>query len=379
MTGSNRRANAGRKAQKPKSQPSQSNRTTRKAQLQRVDASRISAPLMQSNSNHRQMRNEVTTLRGSDFLGFVSVLGSLTTAGERIRKTFPVSPSAYPGTRLAQLSNLWERFRFTRFSLRYVPSVPNTLACQMVLYQDTDPKDDPTTITDADALIQQATAQTGSQQWNFNSAKRVDLARRADKELYYTGVTKENVRFNYQGIAYLIQQSACINFNGEAVSDVLECGSIYVDWEVQFQTPQINPVVVAASSSPPQMVEDGTLDWVDTIVSPDTPGTIVVPAKPYDRVFNVSRFGLNSLTTDGEDLKIINQPGSGYAGDVCSLSGDQYGYDREFKELAVDASFRIPAGVIRTFDVLSENADTEYRVTFKFWKLGYLRNVYKAI
>jgi hypothetical protein len=323
------------------------------------------------------MRNEVTTLRGSDFLGFVSVLGALSSAGERIRKTFPVNPSAYPGTRLAQLSNLWERFRFTKFSLRYVPSVPNTLACQVILYQDTDPKDDPTVISDADALIQQATAQTGSQQWNFNSAKRVDLARRADKELYYTGVTKENVRFNYQGIAYLIQQSACINFNGEAVSDVLECGSIYVDWEIQFQTPQINPTaVVAASSTPPKMVEDGTQDWKATIVSASTPGTIVVPAKPYDRVFNVAKLGLNSLFEEGDDLTIANPSGSGYVGNVCSLKADQsHGYDREFHENAIDSTFRIPAGAIRTFDVFSTKDGTEYDITFKFWKLGFLRRV----
>lgn len=220
-------------------------------QAQAVQPGGVLAPLMESNANYREMKNGFTRVEGSDFLGTVSVVGSPATAADRIRKVFSISPSAYKGTRLTQMADLWERFVFRKFRLRYVPSVPNTLACQIMIYQDTDPQDDPTVITDADALVRQATAQTGSQQWNFNSAKVVHLAKRSDGQLYYTGPVKENPRFNQQGVAYLIQVSEALNFNGEKLGADLECGSVYVDWAIDFQTPQINPSAVASAPIPP--------------------------------------------------------------------------------------------------------------------------------
>lgn len=97
-----------------------------------------------SQRNIRPIRNKGSTLNGTDFLGRVTVLKDATTVASRILGTFPISPSGYPGTRVTQLSENWERYRFNKLTLRYVPSVPATLACQLVCYIDTDPNDDPT-------------------------------------------------------------------------------------------------------------------------------------------------------------------------------------------------------------------------------------------
>ncbi|APG76641.1 hypothetical protein 3 [Wenzhou crab virus 4] len=278
MTGNNRSANAGRRkatahSQKPKRAP---RRVTRRMQAQAVQPGGVLAPLMESNANYREMKNGFTRVAGSDFLGTVSVTGSPADAASRIRKVLSISPSAYPGTRITQMADLWERFIFRKFRLRYVPSVPNTLACQVMIYQDTDPQDDPTVITDPDALVRQATAQTGSQQWNFNSAKAVHLAKRSDGQLYYTGPVKENPRFNQQGVAYLIQVSEALNFNGEKLSGDLECGSLYVDWEVDFQTPQINPSAVVSPPTPPPGKD---ICPVHTLFVDDLAGVKIVPDK----------------------------------------------------------------------------------------------------
>nr|WBY66468.1 MAG: putative coat protein [Eriocheir sinensis noda-like virus] len=246
MTGSNRRSNAGRKAQ----QPSKPKPKAQRVAMPKVRVQPNNPGLANSNANYRPMHNQVTRVTGSDYLGTVSVVGDSSTAASKLRKTFPVSPSAYPGTRLSQMAELWERYRFRKFSLRYVPSVPNTMSAQVLVYQDTDPKDDPTGITDADALIRQATSQTGSQQWNFNQPKRVDLASRADKELYYTGMSGSNERLYLQGKAYFVQVSDALDFNGTRLAAELSCGSLYVDWEVDFQTPQINPDAVKRAVAP---------------------------------------------------------------------------------------------------------------------------------
>lgn len=262
MTGNNRSAAAGRRQaakQNPNPKPKRAPRRASRHLGSAVQSCGRAIPLVESNANMREMNNRTTVVSGSDFIGNVSVTKAAN-PGDRIRKVINVSPSAFPGTRLTQMADLWERYRFRQFRLRYVPSVPKTLACQLLLYQDTDPSDDPNIIQDADALIRQATAQTGSQQWNFHASKVIHLAKRADKELYYTGKLKENERFNLQGKAYLLQVTNPLNMNGEEWSTPGECGSLYVDWEVEFQTPQINPDATAKA------LDTTTTGWYKTVL-----------------------------------------------------------------------------------------------------------------
>jgi hypothetical protein len=189
---------------------------------------------------------------GSDFLGPLTVRSSPNSTADRILLSNSISPSAFPGTRLTQMSNLWERYRFRKFRLRWVPAVPKTIACQLIVYQDTDPLDDPTIIPDADALVRQATAQAGSQQFNFINPMSIDLARRSDDQLYYTGADKQNERFNRQGNFYVIQVTDPLNFNGEAITSDIMAGSLYVDWVCEFQIAQINPTAVLTNNPPDQ-------------------------------------------------------------------------------------------------------------------------------
>lgn len=185
--------------------------------------------------------------RGSDFLGPLTVKAgaNITSASDRILLANNISPSAYPGTRLTQLAPLWERYRFRRFKLRWVPAVPKTIACQLIVYQDTDPLDDPSTITNADSLVRQATAQTGSQQFNFINPMSIELAQRADDQLYYTGNDKQNERFSRQGNFYVVQVTDPLDLNGVALAGDIMAGSLYVDWECEFQIAQINPTAAA--------------------------------------------------------------------------------------------------------------------------------------
>jgi len=190
----------------------------------------------------RPMNMKATRLVGSDFITTVP-LRQNPSFTERILAEVPVSPSAYPGTRLAQLSNLWERYRINSFKLRYVPAIPTAIACQVLLYIDTDPSDDPLSSGTIDVLIRQATAQTGAQQWNAFTPRVVELALRSDDQLYYTGITKTNERFNYAGKAYLVQVTNPVTFTGGSLpdGDLLKAGALYLDWDISFQIPQINP------------------------------------------------------------------------------------------------------------------------------------------
>lgn len=235
---------------------------------------------------------------GSDFLGPLSVRANPTSAAERVLLSNSISPSAFPGTRLTQLSNLWERYRFRKFRLRWVPAVPKTLACQLIIYQDTDPLDDPTIITNADALVRQATAQAGSQQFNFINGMAIELAKRSDDQLYYTGNDRQNERFNRQGNFYVIQVTNPLNFNGIPLSEDILAGSLYVDWICEFQIAQINPSAVLSALAPIPSIFSGHIDVFSAgpLVPDQVVGVInlTVPTYLSSRDLNFTRTGVNN-------------------------------------------------------------------------------------
>ena len=220
------------------------NGTTKNGTTKRMAPVSNTMPLMVTRSMRRATPNKVDSLSGSDFLTRIRTQPAPQTSAQRILAVVPVTPSAFPGTRLTQMSQLYDRYRFTKFRLRYIPAIPMTLGCQYVVYLDTDPLDDATTITNPDALVRQATAQAQSHFFNFNEPQYIDLAIRKDDQLYYTGDDKQNVRFSRQAVAYVIQVTDFVNYNGELPNTSIVTGSLYVDWSCNFSMPQLNPAAL---------------------------------------------------------------------------------------------------------------------------------------
>jgi hypothetical protein len=230
--------------------PQRNNKSNGKRQITtQIARTQSQAALQNNNGNSRTVKSRRTDLDGSDFVTTLKVKGSseLITAQDRILLKQVISASSFPGTRVTALSELWERYRWLNAEMRYVPAVPNTIACQLIAYIDTDPLDDPSTILDVDQLLRQATAQLGAKQWNFNTTKSIPLITRKDDQLYYTGLDKLNPRFSQQGVLYILQVTDLLNLNGVKIETGFVAGSMFIDWRVQFSMPQINPSVDAAS------------------------------------------------------------------------------------------------------------------------------------
>lgn len=220
-----------------------SNNNNRNTTTTPMRGGKVVAPMQFAGRAMRPMKQGIEVLTGSDFLGNVQAKAgvNINNASDRVLRSFPVTPSGYPGTRITQMSELWERYRFRKFTLRYVPAVPTTLACQFLMYVDTDPLDDPRTITSDEALIRQGVAQAGAQQWNFIAPQAVNMAMRSDDQLYYTGADEANVRFSQAGKAHLLQITNPLDFGGVPLTTDIVCGALWLDWEVCFQVQQINP------------------------------------------------------------------------------------------------------------------------------------------
>lgn len=268
-------------------------------------------------------------MTGTDFVGTVTIAAGGGTQYS-ILTTYPVSVSAFPGTWLATQAKLWERYRFNRLSFRFVPATATSVACQLVGWIDTDPYDDPAAFGSTEALVRQALSQYGSSAFNIITPARFDLAQRKDREEYYTGPDKNNLRFTRAGNFYLAQVTRATGFDGKLLTDAFECGSIYVDWDVSFETPQIDPPstadptekieILSCSTGPVAfpVVNKGDIVSIDFSDLPFTnlrtgEAQELVPGTKYRARLNLNSTKFDQALSDHYD-QIVNIRSSGAAG-----------------------------------------------------------------
>jgi hypothetical protein len=246
-----------------------------------------------------------TFLSGTDYLGRVTVKAKANRVQPKddILLRMPISASSFPGTRLTQLSQLWERYRWSHCAISFVNAVPKTVACQLVAYIDTDPSDDPEEFPDVLSLIRQGFAQAGSRAWNIDRDMTIPLVIRGDDQLYYTGEDKQNARFSQQGVLYILQNSDAINFNAEGIPEDLECGNLFLNWGVHFSMPQINPAAV----TPPEPVPFVPILYKEGDYGFGTSGgtvinaTGLVPGKEYIVTVSSHRAGVSETFAPSVD------------------------------------------------------------------------------
>lgn len=273
------------------------------------------ASLQGNTSNLRSVENRMQVLAGSDFITSLRVKGTseIVNPADRILLKQPISATSFLGTRVSGLSQFWERYRWRKAEMRYVPAVPNTVACQLIAYIDTDPLDDPAVITDTDALLRQAVAQVGSRQWNFNSPRTIPLIVRKDDQLYYTGLDKQNVRFSLQGVLYIIQVTNLLDFGGQPVSTGYDSGSVFLDWTLELTMPQINPSFDSGSTPEPvpPPLNDVAIIQVAAGVLPSAAGPFVIsgliPNLQHLVIFSYSSTG-TPITSQGLEYSIAGNP-----------------------------------------------------------------------
>ncbi|APG76596.1 hypothetical protein 3 [Wenling tombus-like virus 5] len=234
---------------KPK--PQRVTRTPRRNAQQRsvtqqLQSTRQVVNLVASNANHRPVDNSTHRLNGSDYLGEVTTATPLT-AKNTVRLSMQLSPTGFKGTRVSALGELYEKYRYRRAVVRYVPALPATVGGQLLAYVDQDPKDDPREVQDLKALRAMASSSSGAQAWNLPLAKSITMPGTNENKWYYTGHQEENPRLSVQGVLHLLQMTDAVGTDGQPLAANSVAGTLYLDWVLEFKTPQMNPELVAAA------------------------------------------------------------------------------------------------------------------------------------
>jgi hypothetical protein len=146
-----------------------------------------------------------------------------------------------------------------------------------------------------------------------------------DDQLYYTGTDKLNERFNRQGTGYLIQVTEPIDFNGSPIVDDLVAGSVYIDWECEFQIPQINPEVLVPSAPTATVLN---LQGGDTVELPESAffGVTTMQVTDLLTTGNVELDGPVTVSVSHTALGLftassVNLPAGSYSVALTNISG----------------------------------------------------------
>lgn len=176
-------------------------------------------------------------LMGTEYLQSVSSSEVGNQPGDLLLRLL-INPSSFNDTRLYQFANLYQRYRFTRLNFIYEPIASAITSGQVIGFADFDvdnllQNDSGDNISIAAAHIGQANNQVWQHMvYPFGVAD--------DFSTLFTSLTTAEARLIYQGVFYLIASSSIPSPAGEPVP----LGNIYVDYEVEFNIPQLSQLGV---------------------------------------------------------------------------------------------------------------------------------------
>ena len=183
-----------------------------------------------------QWGQDTCTVTGQDFvrtLQFLEGDENLNVGGAIVFCQF-LNPWRFPGSRLTQFANLFQKFEFKRCMIRYVPAVPATVAGQMILCWDTDPTYAP--LGSTQGVIRSMMAHKNRQMFHVFDDMKVVLPQSKSNALF-CDTRGQDLRLNNQAVMWAAMVSPVVTATGEQWGSAV--GSFVVEWDVQFRTARI--------------------------------------------------------------------------------------------------------------------------------------------
>lgn len=171
--------------------------------------------------------NRPHRLSGRDFITAVT-LSNETSLAPLVSQL--VSPSQFEGTRQQVMASVYEKYRYVRCTMEYIPAAASTTGGQILAYFDTDPTDQPGSVASGAAHAGSVT---------FNAYTRTTAALPNIKGgPWFTGEkpTGEEEKFYSQARLVLIP---VVPASGPGVTGPQVVGALYLNWTIEFLNPQI--------------------------------------------------------------------------------------------------------------------------------------------
>lgn len=190
------------------------------------------------------MGQAIDVLSGTEFLFSVNNNGEGSVPGD-ILATLLIHPLSFFKTRLAQFSELYERYRFRKVNFWYKPSANATQSGQLIGYGDYDPDQILSENTEDNLSI--AAAHLGQSVCKIWETRSFPFGIVDNYTSLFTDFSGIDDRLIYQGIYYLLAGS-------EIDPTVSALGNLYIEYEIEMIIPvlqQVSQVFQAISLSNP--------------------------------------------------------------------------------------------------------------------------------
>lgn len=191
-----------------------------------------------------------TLVRGTEFLSTVTGTTTATTGTTLVTQL--IGPHSLGVGRLAAFASLYEKYRFRRFIVRYVPIANATVSGQVMGYFDMDPTEIPTSTTPL-AAFQRGVAHFGARSNNVWEPRDFEMKDDDPTRLLYTSnvtATEPSERMVYQSRFSLLAASALT---------AVALGNLYLDYEIEFVNPQIDSVPASTAATGAKISSGGSV------------------------------------------------------------------------------------------------------------------------
>lgn len=183
-----------------------------------------------------QWGNDRCVISGEDFVHTLELNPTPNSRNFAGAVLFPqyVNPWRIPGSRLTQFANLFQRFKFKRFTIRYIPAVPATVAGQIIMCTDTDATWAP--VGDTQDVVRMMMAHKDRIMFHVFDNARACIPGTSKPE-YMCDAQGQDIRVNNQGVFWAVLVTPVIKQDGGDWTNAV--GSFVLDWEIEFRAARI--------------------------------------------------------------------------------------------------------------------------------------------
>jgi hypothetical protein len=172
---------------------------------------------------------------GTEFLTSVvatstgSTLPPPTQTGDALY-TIPLHPKFLIGSRLLQFAALYQKYKYKRLVVEYIPIVPSIQDGSLLMFYSYDPDDNIFTNMNGDIIMREAMARQGSHMFNVYTYGRVHLVDDGTLDWYFFRSGGE-ARFENQGQLFVMAAST---FSDQLGENQITLGNLVIHYEVEF-------------------------------------------------------------------------------------------------------------------------------------------------
>lgn len=149
----------------------------------------------------------------------------------------PLNPIFFPGTRLLQLSKLFQHYKFKVVTFEYIPIVPSIQDGALLMFVSHDPNENNFITTDSDSRLRMALAHKGSHMFNVYTYGRCSLSMDEDTLKSYFVSESDEPRLSNQGQLFILAASQYNNDNQS-----LTLGQLIVHYDVELSARNVEDI-----------------------------------------------------------------------------------------------------------------------------------------